>query len=150
MTGGLAATFITTPTVKKVDGTTTFTQSVQSKNGTIALAEDTISSITQLNGIISVVKNGATTTINNIDKLDGLHASDIIDKSLGNPVITPLIDWTAMAAKKGSEARVSNSSTGGYGYGGDDASLRSTGSSGDIYFKQSYMNFDEIIVVCLS
>ena len=43
MTGGLAATFITTPTVKKVDGTTTFTQSVQSKNGTIARLEDVVS-----------------------------------------------------------------------------------------------------------
>ena len=61
------------------------------------------------------------------------------------PVMTPLIDWNAMAAANGGTSckNLVNAGTGVTAYGGDSSAL----NSGDIILSQSYQNFDAILVV---
>jgi len=60
------------------------------------------------------------------------------------PVMTPLIDWNAMASANGGTSckNLVNAGTGVTAYGGDSAAL----NNGDIILNQSYQNFDAILV----
>jgi hypothetical protein len=62
------------------------------------------------------------------------------------PVMTPLMDWSTMAAKANvsSVKNLNNTGTGISAYGGDN---KGSLGNGDIYLKQSYKNFDAILVV---
>ncbi|MCC5468624.1 pyocin knob domain-containing protein [Pelosinus baikalensis] len=61
------------------------------------------------------------------------------------PIMTALVDWSTMATKAGvsSVKNLNNTGSGISAYGGDSGNL----GNGNIYLKQSYKNFDAILVV---
>ena len=131
---------------------------------------------TKGNGATGTVTVNNVATATNADKLDGYHYSDIVTKIQGKttPTMTALVDWAAMTTAcnlspatvsvstvvDGSSVTLSvpsiknlrNISTGIMAYGGDNNSGSLTGTnrpfySGDIILKQSYKNFDKILIV---
>lgn len=118
----------------------------------------------------------AEMTVGNADKVDGYHYSDIVTKIQGKttPTMTALVDWAAMTTAcnlspatvsvstvvDGSSVTLSvpsiknlrNIDTGIMAYGGDNDSGSLTGTNrpfykGDIILKQSYKNFDKILII---
>ena len=138
------------------------------------LARDGLANISAKTFVGNLSGNADTAT--NADKLDGYHYPDIVTKIQGKttPTMTALVDWAAMTTAcnlrpatvsvstvvDGSSVTLSvpsiknlrNISTGIMAYSGDNDSGSLTGTNrpfykGDIILKQSYKNFDKILIV---
>lgn len=95
-----------------------------------------------------------TSNKSSIDSNDiALIKSDVIEELKGNttPTLTALVDWDRMKTLYGSDVRnYSNTNTGLKTYGGDYSFPDVTGGTsrkGTILLKQSYTNFDKLLVI---